>query len=171
MVENQSRVYDVCFGNFDKDAYWLELLESNIMRELAISYIEDDKKEVRGSGRPEKSSISKCIAVTKNEIVKQIMKAGKKAHGHRIRIRRSVAGGKKREKGVFKQGSCVYLGTEIASENLVYNSDSDNDDSDDVEKLKSIISNLQNSLKDAKEVHIFYYVKTCYLTFSYRKTD
>ena len=99
-------MYNVCYGDFERDAYWSELMEVHVMRELGMIYMKyPQQEENKQSGRPDKSSIARCITTLKNEIVKTLMRAGESKHGHRLIARRkeSLAGKYKREKVVYKQ--------------------------------------------------------------------
>ena len=141
-------------------------MKVKVMRELGMEYMKDPPQEKnKQSGRPEKSSIEKLIATLKNEIVKTLMRAGEEKHGHRIIVRRKEAsvGKYKREKGVYKQEYCAYYGTKLRnnySKKAVA-------DTEEVARLKSIISGLKRCLDEVNKVffckffqmiltHIFY---------------
>ena len=38
-------MYNVCYGDFERDSYWLELMEVHVMRELGMSYMKDPPQE------------------------------------------------------------------------------------------------------------------------------
>ena len=129
-------MYNVCYGDFERYSYWSELMEVHVMRELGMSYMKDPpQEESKQSGRPEKSSIARCIVTLKNEIVKTLMRSGEKKHVHRliVRINEALAGRYKREKGVYKQEYCVYHGTQVRNDG---DSKKANANKDEVASLK-----------------------------------
>jgi hypothetical protein len=97
---NASKLYDIMYGHFEKGSiYWREQMEKEIMNKLKIKYSDNTIFCNKETG-----CVSKIITTAKNEIIKNINRAGLLHHGKRVGISNARGEGKKKKRrkhGVF----------------------------------------------------------------------
>lgn len=97
--ENLKKIFHVCYGSFDIEENWMTILERDIMLHFNLQYQGGDYfySSWQKKGRPPCTSLVKCIAIAKNELVKDIIYKGSRIHGMEIRVKHVL----KRPPGVF----------------------------------------------------------------------
>ena len=104
-TENLTKIFDVCYGNFDLDPGWVYDIEREIMLQHKLKYHQGDNNTTYEpkTGRPTKRSLIQCINIAKNELVKGIIYYGSRIHGYEIRVKHT----KQRPPGIFSKDFLV----------------------------------------------------------------